>query len=184
MHFRCLTVLTLLVFASFPSFQARPRDEHHEQNFKTASPFSIALEALQKQIGYTFKSVGLLRRAMTHPSYSEENNKALSILGESIIATSVALRSLRKDVDTSAGDLTRRIMEVSKVDSSCSVDGMRLGLEKVIRVSSKTNSTTPKVVCGALRAIIGAVAVDTHEADAAGNVFWNVHGEVGRALSQ
>ncbi|PSR95863.1 Protein NUCLEAR FUSION DEFECTIVE 2 like [Actinidia chinensis var. chinensis] len=150
-----------------------------------SSPFSVALESLQKQINYTFESIGLLRRAMTHASFSEENNKALSILGANVIDASVALRSLVMDVDISSRDLSRRISEISSVDSSCAGDGSRLGLQKVVRVSPKTDSSTPAVVCGAFRAMFGAIAVDSRSSDDAGRIFWSVHGgHVGRAISR
>ncbi|RVW52886.1 Protein nuclear fusion defective 2 [Vitis vinifera] len=74
---------------------------------------------------------------MTHSSFSEENNKALSILGASTIETSVSLQYLKKDIEASAKDLNRRISEISQVESSCAVDAMRLGLQKVIRVSPR-----------------------------------------------
>ena len=119
---------------------------------------------------------------MTHSSYSEENNNAFSILGESIIETTVSLISLTRDVDISSKDLQDRISEISKVEASCAVDGMRLGLQYVVRVSPKTNSSTSSVVCGAFRAIFGAIALDTGKSDDAGNVFWEVHG-AGGALS-
>lgn len=128
--------------------------------------------------------MGYLRRAMTHSSFSEENNRALSILGANVIDTSVSMYYLGKDIDISPKDLNSRISENSKVETSCSVDGMGLGLHRVVRVSSKTNSTTPTVVCGAFRAIFGAVAIDTKKVDDAGLVFWRVHGsEVGGALA-
>ncbi|KAJ6748629.1 hypothetical protein OIU79_029684 [Salix purpurea] len=76
-----------------------------------SSPFESALDKLQNQTGYTFKNIGYLRRAMTHPSFSQENNKALSISGIKY--------------------LNRRISENSKGDTSCAADGMRLGLHKV-----------------------------------------------------
>jgi dsRNA-specific ribonuclease len=133
---------------------------------------------------YTFQSIGLLRRAMTHGSFSEENNRALSILGANVIETFVSLRSLGTDIDISAKELNRRIAEISTVESSCLVDGMRLGLQKVVRVSPKTNSSTPAVVCGAFRAIFGAIAIDTGKSDDAGKVFWSVHGgNVGGAFA-
>lgn len=113
---------------------------------------------------------------MTHASFSEENNKALSLLGSDIIRTAVSFRALFKDIDTSAKELNRRISEISNVESSCAVDGMRLDLHNVIRVSSKTNSSMPGVVCGAFRAVFGAIAVDTGKSDDAGDVFWRVHG--------
>ncbi|WJX40427.1 Protein NUCLEAR FUSION DEFTIVE 2 [Trifolium repens] len=43
--------------------------------------FSSALETLRKQLGYTFKSLNLLIRAMTYASFSQENNNAFSIMG-------------------------------------------------------------------------------------------------------
>lgn len=121
---------------------------------------------------------------MTHASFSEENNRALSILGASVIETSFSFKSLSKDIDISSKDLNHRIAEISQVESSCTGDALRLGLQKVVRVSSKTNSSAPSVVCGAFRAIFGAIAIDTANCDTAGNVFWDVHGDkVGVALS-
>jgi len=120
---------------------------------------------------------------MTHASFSEENNKALSVLGESIIETSVSLRYLLDDIDVSPKVINMKIAEIVNVESSCAVDGMRLRLHTVIRVSRKTNSTSPAVVCGAFRAIFGAIAIDTGSSDDAGNVFWNVHGRNGVVTS-
>ncbi|KAK4756283.1 hypothetical protein SAY87_006410 [Trapa incisa] len=134
---------------------------------------------------YTFKDIGLLRRAMTHSSFSEENTRALGILGSNIIDVSVSFQVLRKNVEISPKDLNRRISEISKVESSCALDGTRLGLQKVIRVSPKTDPTNPSVICGSLRAIFGAIAIDADECDTAAVLFWKVHGggEVGAALS-
>ncbi|KAG8378947.1 hypothetical protein BUALT_Bualt07G0037500 [Buddleja alternifolia] len=120
---------------------------------------------------------------MTHASFSGENNKALSILGASVIETSVALQSLIKDVDISAKDLNNRIAEVSKVESSCTADGTRLGLQKIVRVSPKTDATAPAVICGAFRAIFGAIAVDTGCSDEAGRIFGKIRGGIGRAMT-
>ncbi|KAJ6418294.1 hypothetical protein OIU84_001632 [Salix udensis] len=148
-----------------------------------SSPFESALDKLQNQTGYTFKNIGYLRRAMTHPSFSQENNKALSILGSNVMDTSVSMYYLGQDIEISSKDLNRRISENSRGDTSCAADGMRLGLHKVVRVSPKTDSTAPAVVCNAFRAIFGAIAMDTKKVDDAGSVFWKVHGgEAGRAM--
>lgn len=113
---------------------------------------------------------------MTHTSFSKENNKAFIILSANVIETSISFHLLSKDVDVSSKELNRRLSQITNVDSSCAVDGTRLGLHKVVRVSPKTNSSAPAVVCGAFRAIFGAVAIDTGKSDDAGNVFWNLHG--------
>ncbi|KAJ8747925.1 hypothetical protein K2173_008220 [Erythroxylum novogranatense] len=180
--FAVFTLLSILILSYSQVFAGR---ELVGGRIKpSSSPFSSALEILQKQIGYTFKNIGLLRRAMTHSSFSEENNKALSILGSSVIDTSVSLHSLAKDIDMSPKELNRLIAEISKVETSCAGDGMQLGLQKVVRVSPKTNSSMPSVVCGAFRAIFGAIAIDTGKSDDAETVFWSVHGgKVGKALS-
>ncbi|XP_062169271.1 protein NUCLEAR FUSION DEFECTIVE 2 isoform X2 [Alnus glutinosa] len=170
------TVLAILFFTIVPNVQSNAANEVPERSFKPSSPFSTALETLQKQIGYTFQSIGLLRRAMTHASFSEENNRALSILGANVIETSVSLRLLGMDIDISAKDLNRHIAEISTMESSCLADGIRLGLQKVVRVSPKTDSSAPAVVCGAFRAIFGAIAIDAGKSDDAGKVFWGVHG--------
>uniref|UniRef100_A0A803N4V7 Uncharacterized protein n=1 Tax=Chenopodium quinoa TaxID=63459 RepID=A0A803N4V7_CHEQI len=60
---------------------------------------------------YTFHRIDLLLRAMTHASFSEENNRALSILGTSIIETSVSFRYLLNDMDISSKTLNRVIAE-------------------------------------------------------------------------
>ncbi|KAF3588914.1 hypothetical protein F2Q69_00028016 [Brassica cretica] len=147
-----------------------------------SSPFATNLATLQSQIGYNFTNLNLLRRAMTHASFSQENNKALSVFGSHLIETSVSLHLLSKDIDTSSKALTRLIAEVSNVDSSCALDGNRLGLERVIRVSPKTDASNSAIVCGGFRAIFGAVAIDSGMVDEAIKVFWKVHGDRGWIL--
>ncbi|MED6106023.1 ribonuclease III [Stylosanthes scabra] len=172
---------TLLLIALLPSVQPHAPINAH---FKSHSPFSSALETLQKQLGYTFKKIDLLRRAMTHASFSEENNKALAVLGGTLIETAVSFKLLSKDIDVSASELNKMISRVSNVDTSCAVDGTRLNLHKVLRVAPKTNASAPSVVCGVFRAIFGAIAIDTASSDDAGSVFWSLHGDlVGNALA-
>ncbi|KAF2314699.1 hypothetical protein GH714_030085 [Hevea brasiliensis] len=92
--------------------------------------------------------------------------------------------ALGNDIDISSKELNRLISEISKVETSCAADGMRLGLHKIVRISAKTNSTTPSVVCGAFRATFGAIAIDSGKSDVAGSAFWYVHtGKAEKALA-
>ncbi|KAF4378681.1 hypothetical protein F8388_006132 [Cannabis sativa] len=142
-RFSILTT-TIVFLAIFSQFRGDPNFILYHK-FEASSSFSKAIEFLQGQIGYNFKNVGLLRRAMTHSSYSEENNRALNIFGASIIETSASLYYLKNDIDISPEELNTRITDVSKVETSCAKDGTRLGLHKVVRVSHKstTNPSTP-----------------------------------------
>ncbi|KAI3858453.1 hypothetical protein MKW98_021818 [Papaver atlanticum] len=174
-HFQFFIILSLSFIAISLSFPFQVTDQLQYDNLQmTSSEFSTSLETLQKRIGYEFKNVNLLRRAMTHASYSGENNKALSDLGLDVIKTSIALNCLKKDIDISVRDLNSQITKVTEVNT-CAIEGTRLGLQNIIRVPMKGNSSAPPVVCSGFRGLFGAIAVDTGKADDAGNVFWNVH---------
>lgn len=45
----------------------------------------LPLTVLEERIGYTFKNKELLRRAMTHRSFSAEHNERLEFLGDSVL---------------------------------------------------------------------------------------------------
>jgi dsRNA-specific ribonuclease len=137
------------------------------------SPFDAALAALQKQIGYAFRSPDLLRRAMTHASYSRENGRALAVLGLAASQSAAALRALAADRDASASAVSRRTSEAAG-EAACAAAGARAGIPSIVRVAGGTKASAPSVVCGALRALVGAVAVDNGTADAAGEVFWRL----------
>ena len=45
----------------------------------------LPLTVLEERIGYTFKNKELLRRAMTHRSFSAEHNERLEFLGDAAL---------------------------------------------------------------------------------------------------
>ncbi|KAJ1703498.1 hypothetical protein LUZ63_003277 [Rhynchospora breviuscula] len=141
---------------------------------ESSSSFSAALETLQKQIGYDFKSIDLLKQALTHPSYSQENNRALSILGLSSAEAAASLQLLANNADASASSVSSAVADASSL-SKCAAAGKRLGLGAIIRVASGTDASTPSVICIALRAVFGAVAVDSGSVDTAAKVFLMVY---------
>ncbi|CAI9093677.1 OLC1v1029235C1 [Oldenlandia corymbosa var. corymbosa] len=146
------------------------------------SSFLNDLKNLQTRINYTFENVYILGRAMTHASYSHESNKALSILGSRVVEGDVVLHFLDNNVDITAKDLNRKITEVSN-EASCASSGMRLGLQKIVRVSARTNSSAPGVVCDAFRAIFGAVVLDSKSLDAGGRVFMGIRDGIGMDMA-
>ncbi|KAG0491313.1 hypothetical protein HPP92_004268 [Vanilla planifolia] len=91
-------------------------------------------ETLQKQIEYQFHSVDLLRQAMTHPSYSIENNHALSLLGLHAIESAAALRLLSTDRVATAADVEAQIKKITSKDA-CVSGAKGLLLEKLVRVA-------------------------------------------------
>lgn len=178
------SLLFFLLFTVYSSPQILADGDFRFSKPVSVSPFSIALKNLQNHINYSFDNVQLLVRAMTHASFSEENNKALSILGLSVIEASVTLDLLNRNSDISAKNLNSKISEIIKVEASCAVNGTSLGLEKVIRVSPKTDPSAPNVVCGAFRALFGAVALDGGSLDKAQTVYLGIQeGGIGKAVA-
>ncbi|CAL4937162.1 unnamed protein product [Urochloa decumbens] len=139
-----------------------------------SSPFEAALAKLQARIGYTFRAPDLLRRAMTHASYSRENGRALAVLGLAAAQSAAALGALAADNDAASSAVSRRASEVAS-EAACAAAGVHVGIPAIVRVASRTSASAAPVVCGALRALIGAVAVDANSTDAAGEVFWRLH---------
>ncbi|AQK61531.1 RNA binding protein precursor [Zea mays] len=160
-----LVLILLLLVASFPS---PPRAT------ASASPFDAALAALQSRVGYAFRAPALLRRAMTHSSYSHENGRALAVLGLAAAESAAALRALAADADAAPSAVSRAASEAAS-GPACARAGARIGIPDVVRVSGQTSAAAPTVVCSALRALVGAVAVDANSTDAAGEVFWRLH---------
>nr|CAB3497421.1 unnamed protein product [Digitaria exilis] len=140
----------------------------------SSSPFDAALSKLQAQIGYAFRAPYLLRRAMTHASYSIENGRALAVLGLAASQFAAALAALAADNDAAAEAVSRRAREAAS-EATCAAAGTHAGIPAIVRVAHKTDASSDTVVCGALRALIGAVAVDANSTDAAVEVFWKLH---------
>lgn len=142
---------------------------------RVSDSFAAGLDVLQNQIGYSFKSEYLLKRAMTHSSYSIDNYRPFSILGLHAVEVSASLRAVQADPNVSAKDLTARVTADTNAEG-CAKDGLRLEIHKLVRVSPKTNASQTSVVCGAFRVIFGAVALDSGMVDSAGKAFQRVHG--------
>ncbi|PKA52929.1 hypothetical protein AXF42_Ash001910 [Apostasia shenzhenica] len=168
------TLLRLLLSFSF-SVVALPQLQAAASSIlQASSSFSAGIDTLQNQIGYHFQSVDLLRRAMTHSSFSRDNNRALSLLGLSAMEATAAFSLLRDDPEASAAAVNGRIAEIAGFET-CSAAGNRLGIEKLVRVASGTTAS-PAIVCGALRAMFGAISVDAGGIDAVGKVVLRVVG--------
>lgn len=62
---------------------------------------------LQRRIGHRFGQPLLLRQALTHRSYSSDNNERLEFLGDALISAYVAERLYRLKPRAGEGDLSR-----------------------------------------------------------------------------
>lgn len=127
------------------------------------------LEALQEKIGIKFKKKELLKEALTHRSYLNENrsrkissNERLEFLGDSILSLIVAQELYQKNKNATEGELTalRSILVRSQTLAGCAKDinlGEYLLLSRGERKNGKTN---PTLLADAYEALIGAIYLD------------------------
>jgi ribonuclease III len=129
-----------------------------------------SLSELQALLGYSFKNVDLLQRALTHRSYVNEreagaflHNESLEFLGDSVLGFLVSSKVFLRFPDHDEGALSKiRAHLVSAVNLKRFAEKIRLG--EYIRLSrgeEKTGGRNKRaIVADAYEAIIGAIYVD------------------------
>jgi ribonuclease-3 len=139
-----------------------------------------ALAALQQRLGYRFAQPELLRRALTHRSFSAEHNERLEFLGDAVLSLAISGLLYERHADSDEGDLTRVRAHLVREDSLHRV-ALGLGLPEVLRMSEGElrggGQQRPSLLADALEAVIGAVFLDGGFAAAHGLVQ-SLFGEV------
>ena len=136
-----------------------------------------SLEGLEKKIGYHFKNRELLKRAVTHSSYSNETgarnhhllcNERLEFLGDSVLSIITSEYLYREFPDLPEGDLTRMraavVCEEALASYCAKIDlGAYLLLGK--GESNNGGAKKPAVIADAFEAVLAAIYLDAGEAD-------------------
>jgi ribonuclease-3 len=76
---------------------------------------------LERQLGYVFKDISLLNRALAHRSFGKENNERLEFLGDSILNFLVAENLYKRFENAVEGVLSRLRAEVVKGETLAKV---------------------------------------------------------------
>ncbi len=99
----------------------------------------ISLEIFQDRIGYRFRNMGLLLRALTHPSYVNEHpeegpdNQRLEFLGDAVLGMAVAAWVFQRYPDFQEGEMTR-LRAVLVREETLAQFAAQLGLGDVLRL--------------------------------------------------
>jgi ribonuclease-3 len=137
----------------------------------------LKIRELQKKLGYKFKVRKHLVRALTHPTFSEEERKkkvdpkecphqqAYSTLGDAVLKTGLILLLMNKKKETK-GDIT-----ISKADLENNLKladvGKRLQLLEnelilhTIKNQKKLEESSEKMCADTVEAIIAAIFIDS-----------------------
>jgi len=124
---------------------------------------NAGLVTLQQRLQYQFNDSSLLKRALTHRSYSSDHNERLEFLGDSVLGVVVADMLYRRLQNLPEGDLSRVRANLVKQDTLHQL-AVSLGLPDVILLGEgelrSGGQKRPSILADALEALIGAVYLD------------------------
>lgn len=118
---------------------------------------------LQKELGYEFNDTSLLRQALTHRSYSRNNNERLEFVGDGILDYVIALNLYHLYPDLPEGELSKMRAGLVNQDSLAQIAG-QLNLGHYLFLGDgevkSGGRKRPSILADALEAIFAAVSLD------------------------
>jgi len=121
------------------------------------------LDALQTRLQHQFADISLLKRALTHRSFSADHNERLEFLGDSVLGVVVADMLYRQLQNLPEGDLSRVRANLVKQDTLHKLS-VGLGLPEVILLGEgemrSGGQKRPSILADVMEAVIGAVYLD------------------------
>ena len=125
---------------------------------------TLLLTQLQKQLGYQFSQTALLLRALTHRSYSSNNNERLEFVGDSILNYSVAKMLFDTYPRLSEGELSRLRASMVKQDTLAEI-ALELQLGNLLFLGEGELKSggfrRPSILADAVEAILAAISLDS-----------------------
>jgi len=123
----------------------------------------MTLDALQRNLGYEFLDPLLLRRALTHRSYSTDHNERLEFLGDSVINCVIAQALYQKFPELPEGELSRLRASLVSEPALASV-AERINLGAVLSLGEgeikSGGERRPSILADAFEALVGATHID------------------------
>ncbi len=128
------------------------------------------MERLEKKLEYKFRDQSLLRTALTHSSYANEQrktgvvcNERLEFLGDSVLGMITAEYLFRNEPEMPEGVMTRLRSELV-CERSLTQVARELGLGELIRLGRGEENgggrTRPSIIADAVEAVLAAIYLD------------------------
>ncbi|MDO8458335.1 MAG: ribonuclease III, partial [Burkholderiaceae bacterium] len=141
----------------------------HSSHVSTPASSNATLNGLQQRLQYQFKDLGLLRRAVTHRSFSSDHNERLEFLGDSVLGVAIASMLYERLRDLPEGDLSRVRANLVRQETLHQL-ALELGISEVLKLgegeAKSGGQKRPSILADALEALIGAVYLDAGFAEA------------------
>lgn len=121
------------------------------------------LQPLQQKLQYVFRDPTLLQRAVTHRSFSADNNERLEFLGDSVLSLAISSLLYQRLRQQTEGDLSRVRSNLVKEGTLHQI-ALKLDLPTLLRLgdgeAKSGGRTRPSILADAVEAILGAVHLD------------------------
>lgn len=125
-----------------------------------------SLQAAAARLGHAFNRIGLLDRALTHPSLSgpmTPDNQRFEFLGDRVLGLVIAEVLFERYPDEAEGVLAPRLNDLVRKET-CAEIALAVGIDQVLRLGkseSQTGGRRKKAILGdAMEAVIAAVFLD------------------------
>ncbi len=128
----------------------------------------MAIEALEKRLGYTFKDKDVLRRALVHSSFGDgrggvRDNERLEFLGDRVLGLLAAKFLFDADKRFEEGDMAPRLNALVRKEA-CARAARRADLGKALYLSKSEDKSggrdKTKILGDACEAILAALYLD------------------------
>lgn len=118
---------------------------------------------LEARLGHDFKDLGLIRRALTHPSAEGADYQRFEFLGDRVLGLAIATRLLRDFPQADEGELAIRYNALVRKEA-CAEVAARIGLGEHIVMGAGEEKAggrrKPAILADACEAVIAALYLD------------------------
>lgn len=130
-----------------------------------------SLDVLQEKIGYRFRDISLLERAVTHSSYANETgernhhllcNERLEFLGDAVLSLIGSEYLFGRFPNSSEGDLSR-IRAAAVCERALASYAEKVGLREYLRLGRgviNSGGAGPAILADAFEALLAAIYLD------------------------
>ncbi len=151
------------------------------------------MQKLEEVAGYRFRDKNILRTALTHSSYANENrgrlrsNERLEFLGDAVLSLAVSDFIYREYGDIPEGDLTR-LRAAVVCEQSLHAVALDLGLPQYLLLGRGEEAgggrRRPSILADAVEALIGAIYLDGGMEEAREFILRHLRAAVNRAAAR
>lgn len=149
---------------------------------------------LQNSLNYFFKDETLIKKALTHSSYANENkmginnsNERMEFLGDSILNLIVSLYLYNKYPDYPEGELTKKRARVV-CEYSLAYGAKKINLGKYLFLGKGEESTGGRdresILADTFEALVGAIYLDSSFSDVNNTLLKNFERDIVKAFAK